>query len=83
MIVEWFIGSAFTTVEWLIQLLGYGVSALELGAYMTAAEQLIRVAGQFVPLDMVTLCLGSIIQWLGIHMAISAVRFVLDFIPFF
>lgn len=83
MIIEFFINSAFGVVTWVLSSIGYVVDTGSLGSWALNGYALIQAASSFVPLDIVVFCIGNIVMWLGIQFAISAIRFVLDFIPFF
>ena len=80
MIIEAFISACFGMVEWIIGFLPTIPNLSTLN--FTGIISLISSAGHFVPLDMFVFCIGNIVFWLGVHMAISVLRFVLDFIPF-
>lgn len=83
MIAELMIDGAFSTVSWLFNLIPINISVGSLPSWLGGAVSLISVGARFVPWDIIVFCLGNIVLWLGIHMAISLIRFVLDFIPFF
>jgi hypothetical protein len=83
MIVEKFIDSAFDLVTWVITLIPINISVGSLPSWLGGATSLLSIASTFVPWDIVVFCIGNIALWLTIHMAISAIRFILDFIPLF
>lgn len=82
MIIEAFISLQFLMVNFIISLIPSNI--LEgVTSHATGLLSLLSISARFIPWDVVVLCLGAIIFWVGVHLVISIIRFVLDFIPFF
>lgn len=85
MIVQFLLGLAFAFIGKLVQFLPMEtfMNGSELRGWFTGAITLIANTAYFLPWDVVVIALGCIIFWVTLHMSISAVKFVLDFLPFF
>ena len=82
MIVEGLINIQFIFLNFIISLIP-GTVLEGFTSHATGLLSFISISTRFIPWDIVILCIGCIVFWIGTHLLISLIRFILDFIPFF
>jgi len=84
MVFDGIILSMIATFNYILGLLEISnSSAVALAGWLTHAYHFISIAGNFFPLEIFAIIIANIIMWLSIHLLISIVRFILDFVPLF